>query len=161
MIHHMLFVDDSLLICKASELMKILQVYERATCQQMNITKSGITFEAKVDENLKLLIKDIMGIMKEGGTRSYLDMPECFSFLKNEMLAYIFNRLKARLSSWFTKLLSLGGKEVLIKAVAMAMPVYAMSCFKLTKNSCGHLTKAMADFLWNFFEHKIKIHWLS
>lgn len=38
---------------------------------------------------------------------------------------------------------------VLIKAVPMAMPVYAMSCFKLTKKSCENLTKAMGDFGWN------------
>lgn len=44
MIHHMLFADDSLLICKATreqakELMKILQVYEKATSQKANVAK--------------------------------------------------------------------------------------------------------------------------
>lgn len=66
--------------------------------------------------------------------------------LKRELLAFIYDRLKGRLSGWFLRLLSLGGKEILIKAVAMAMPVYAMSCFKHTKISCENLTKAMADF---------------
>ena len=43
----------------------------------------------------------------------------------------------------------------------MAMPVYVMSCFKLTKKSCENLTKAVADFWWNSLEHQRKIHWLS
>ena len=166
MIHHMLFADDSLMICKASlaqvsELMRILRVYEKATGQMVNLQKSAITFGAKIDEISKQLLRDLTGIEKEGGTGSYLGLPECFSRSKTDMLAYIYDRLKDRLSSWFVKLLSQGGKEVLLKAVAMAMPVYAMSCFKLTKKSCENLTRAMADFWWNSLEHKRKIHWLS
>ena len=80
---------------------------------------------------------------------------------KTKLLAYIYGKLKDRLSGWFVKQLSLKGNKILIKAVAMAMPVYAMSCFKLTKNSCENLTKAMSDFWWNSLEHKRKIHWLS
>ncbi|XP_048605541.1 uncharacterized protein LOC106393034 [Brassica napus] len=166
MIHHMLFADDSLLICRASaeqatELVKILKIYERATGQKLNLEKSAITFGSKVTETVKASIQTITEIAKEGGTGSYLGLPECFSGSKTEMLAYIYDRLKSRLSGWFVKQLSLGGKEVLIKAVAMAMPVYAMSCFKLTKRSCENLTKAMADFWWNSLEHKRKMHWLS
>ncbi|XP_048621839.1 uncharacterized protein LOC106398406 [Brassica napus] len=166
MIHHMLFADDSLLICRASaeqatELVKILKIYERATGQKLNLENSAITFGSKVTETVKASIQTITEIAKEGGTGSYLGLPECFSGSKTEMLAYIYDRLKSRLSGWFVKQLSLGGKEVLIKAVAMAMPVYAMSCFKLTKRSCENLTKAMADFWWNSLEHKRKMHWLS
>lgn len=166
MIHHMLFADDSLMICKASlgqvsELLQILQVYEKATGQTVNLDKSAITFGAKLDEICKQLLRDLLGIEKEGGTWSYLGLPECFSRSKTDMLAYIYDRLKDRLSCWFVKLLSQGGKEVLIKAVAMAMSVYAMSCFKLTKKSCENLTKAMANFWWNALKHKRKIHWLS
>lgn len=166
MIHHMLFADDSLLICKASgdqakELMQILEIYEKATGQKVNLDKSAITFGAKVDSSTKTSIKEITGITKEVGSGVYLGLPECFSGSKIEILAYIYDRLKERLSGFFAKQLSLGGKEVLLKAVAMAMPVYAMSCFKLTKKSCENLTKAMADFWWNSLEHKRKIHWLS
>lgn len=146
MIHHMLFADDSLLICRANEnqaaeIMRILQIYERATGQQVNLNKSAITFGSKVDDQTKAKIREITGIENEGGTGSYLGLPECFSGSKTEMLTYIYDKLKNRLSGWFTKLLSLGGKEILLKVVAMAMPVYAM-----TKKSCENLTKGMADF---------------
>ncbi|KAG2245087.1 hypothetical protein Bca52824_093071 [Brassica carinata] len=146
---------------QAEVLMGILDRYGRATGQRLNMGKSAITFGKKIHEEMRAGIKRITGIEKEGGTGSYLGLPECFSGSKTEMLAYIYDRLKNRLSGYFLRLLSQGGKEVLLKAVAMAMSVYAMSCFKLTKTSCNNLTQAMAAFWWDSLEHKRKIHWLS
>lgn len=77
------------------------------------------------------------------------------------MLDYIFDRLKSKLSGWFARTLSLSGKEILLKVVAMALPVYAMSCFKLPITTCEKITGAMADFWWQYVEHKKKIHWIS
>lgn len=77
------------------------------------------------------------------------------------MLAYIHKNLKSRLTGWFARTLSLGGKEVLLKVVAMAIPVYAMSFFKLPRATCESLTSAMASFWWNSVEHKRKTHWMS
>jgi len=45
------------------------------------------------------------------------------------------------------KNLSQEGKEVLIKFVAMALPVHAMSCFKLPKTTIKSLTSAIMEFL--------------
>ncbi|XP_048596342.1 uncharacterized protein LOC125578099 [Brassica napus] len=120
MIHHMLFADDCLLICKASseqanKLIEILQIYESATGQLINVAKSAITFGVKVKDNIKAEIKQITGIEKEGGTGSYLGLPECFSGSKTEILAYIYDRLRDRLSGWFAKLLSLGERKSLSK----------------------------------------------
>lgn len=77
------------------------------------------------------------------------------------MLAYIHDRLTNRLSGWFAKTLSQGGKEILIKSVAMAMPVYVMSFFKLSKSTCEVLASAMAYFWWSTIENHKKIHWVS
>lgn len=52
-------------------------------------------------------------------------------------------------------------KNVLLKSVAMAIPVFAMSCFKLPKTTCKNLTSAMANFWWNAQDGKNKMHWVS
>lgn len=100
----------------------LLKVYERATGQQTSIAESAIAFGAKVAEASKEAIKGVTGTLNEGGSWFYLGLHKCFSGSKTEILAYIYDRLWG----WFTKLLLLGGKEIFIKVIATAMPVYAM-----------------------------------
>ena len=49
---------------------------------------------------------------------------------------------------WKEKLLSSAGKEILIKAVAQAVPSYTMSCFKLPDTLCEELTGMVRQFWW-------------
>ncbi|KAG7551463.1 Zinc knuckle CX2CX4HX4C [Arabidopsis thaliana x Arabidopsis arenosa] len=126
-VHHLLFADDSLFMCRASLeqsmfLKETLKRYGEATGQFLNLSKSSITFGSKVDPLLKLSIQNRMGIFNEGGA---------------------------------------GGKEVLLKSVALAMPVFVMSCFKMPKTTCDNLSSALADFWWSNTEHGSKIHWQS
>lgn len=113
-----------------------------------------------VAEGVKIRLKTKLGIQNEGGFGMYLRLPEYFSRSKQQLFAYIRDRLQQKLSGWYAKFLSQGGKEILIKSVAMALPVYAMSCFRLTKDLCTNMTSAIGDFWWNSEENKRKIHWL-
>ena len=51
----------------------------------------------------------------------------------------VFNEIKERvgkkLMGWKEKLLSIGGREILIKVVAQAVPTYTMGCFFASKES--------------------------
>ncbi|XP_018463849.2 uncharacterized protein LOC108835040 [Raphanus sativus] len=165
-IHHLFFADDSLLLLKANEeettaVCKILKAYEEVSGQMISFAKSAITFGSKVSVEMKCKIKEISNITNEGGTGKYLGLPECFSGSKVEMLQYIQEKMTSRFRGWYAFFLSTGGKEVLLKSVAMAMPVYAMSVFKLPKTTCKNLTRATANFWWNAQEGINKMHWVS
>lgn len=49
---------------------------------------------------------------------------------------------------WKEKLLSKGGKEILIKAVTSTILVYAMSCFHLPTSFCNKINTIVAKFWW-------------
>ena len=58
-------------------------------------------------------------------------------------------------------MLSKAGKEILIKAVAQAIPTYTMSCFKLPDTLCEELTSMIRNFWWGQKQDKRKLNWLS
>jgi hypothetical protein len=58
-------------------------------------------------------------------------------------------------------LLSKAGKEILIKAIAQAIPTYAMSCFDLTKTLCDDIGTMVGRFWWAQQEKENKMHGLS
>ena len=54
--------------------------------------------------------------------------------------------------------MSWAGKEILIKAVAQAIPTYDMGCFDLTKSFCDQVSSIVCRYWWNQQEGKHKIH---
>ena len=57
--------------------------------------------------------------------------------------------------------MSSAGKDVLIKAVAQAIPTYAMSCLDLTKSLCDDIGRMVCRFWWAQQENENKMHWIS
>lgn len=134
----MFFADDSLLLCKASteesdEITRCLKLCGDASGQLINLQKSLIIFGSKIGEEVKQQVKTTLGIDKEGGEGSYLGLPECFSSSKRKLLNFIKEKLQYRLHEWFAKSLSQGGREILLKSVALALPIYAMSYLSYQK----------------------------
>ena len=58
-------------------------------------------------------------------------------------------------------MLSKAGKEVLIKVVALAIPTYTMSCFKLPDSLCDELIAMIRKFWCGQRKDENKIPWLS
>lgn len=165
-VHHLLFADDSLLLCtanasEAKEVMECLRLYGEASGQVVNLEKSSVIFGARISNTTKEEVRNIIGIHKEGGEGYYLCLPECFSGSKTKLMSFIKEKLQGRLRGWFAKSLSQGGKEILLKSVGLALPVYAMSCFRLPKEVCAKLSSTMTEFWWSNGDNKKKIPWVA
>ena len=98
--------------------MRIIDVYGKASGQQLNTSKSSVLFGSQVVTSSKLDLKRSLGIMKEGGMGMYLGMPEKICGSKTQVFAFVQERMNGRINNWSGKLLSRGGKEVQIKLVA-------------------------------------------
>ena len=165
-VNHMLFADDCLFACKAdeeqsSELQGILMKYEDVTGQMINPGKSSIIFGSGVSMELKCRIKHNLGIEAEGGEGKYLGLPEELKGSKVKAFTYLKDRMAKKVSGWHAKTISQGGTEVLIKAVGAALPIHAMSVYKIPKMVISGLHSIMASFWWSNVEYKRRIHWMS
>ena len=83
-------------------------------------------------------------------------MPTEVGHLRNGTFKYLRDRVWEKIKGWMEKLLSAAGKEVLIKSVAQAIPVYSMACFRLLRGLCDNITSIIRQFWWGSKQGKRK-----
>ena len=86
--------------------------------------------------------------MQDSRQGKYLGLPAVIGKSKNQDFAEIKERFERKLLGWKEKMLSMGGKEILIKAVSQAIPTYTMRCFLLRKGLCEDLERMEQNFWW-------------
>lgn len=86
--------------------------------------------------SLKENIKAIFCIPPGNSYDKYLGLPTLIGRNKRQAFQEIREKVWKRLRSWKCNLFSFGGKEILIKAVAQAIPTYLMSIFWLPVGIC-------------------------
>jgi hypothetical protein len=135
MVSHLLFANDSLLFFKANresadQVMDILHEYCQASWQKVNMAKSSIHFSKGCGEAIRDEIKQILDVHNEALSEKYLGMPIDVGNSSNGAFNYLKDRVWKKVQGWLKLCLSSGGKEVLIKAVAQAVPTYSlMDCY--------------------------------
>ena len=164
-VSHLLFADDSLFFCKAEheecrELMRLIDVYGKASGQQLNKSKSSVLFGSKVVASKKYDLKRSLAINQEGGMGMYLGLPEKICGSKKQVFSFVQERLNNRTNSWSAKLLSKGGKEVQIKSIAQAVPSYVMSCYLLPQGITQNLTSVVSRYWWSTKQNNRGRHWI-
>jgi hypothetical protein len=79
----------------------------------------------------------------------YLGLPTYIGRSIAKCFAYIKEKIWKRLQGWKEKLMSMTAKEILIKAIAQAIPTYAMACFDISKSLCDEIGKLLCQFWWS------------
>ncbi|PRQ31932.1 putative ribonuclease H-like domain, reverse transcriptase zinc-binding domain-containing protein [Rosa chinensis] len=85
-------------------------------------------------------------------------LPTVWGRSKRAALGYVRDAVLRKIQGWKQASLSPAGKEIMIKAVAMALPAYPMSIFKFPKSLCVQINNALAKFWWGTNGDK-GIHW--
>lgn len=84
----------------ARKLKQIFGSYEAVSGQAINLTKSSITFGAKVNPTVKTKMRNLLGIHNDEGIGKYLGLPDHVGNRKGEMFAYIVDKVKSVTQTW-------------------------------------------------------------
>ncbi|XP_065616452.1 uncharacterized protein LOC136061927 [Quercus suber] len=158
--------DDSLIFCRATleecnKVMDILKVYEEASGQKINRRKTSLFFSKSIPEDVKHGIKVTLGVPEIMQYEKYLGLPSLVGKRKKEGFNYIKEKVWRKLQGWEAKLLSQTEREVLLKAVIQAIPIYTMGCFKLPVGLCNEIKSLIKKFWWGQRGDRRKIHWVK
>ncbi|KAL6225406.1 hypothetical protein ACLB2K_004256 [Fragaria x ananassa] len=125
-INNLFFADDSLIFgdAKMSEckrLKEILSIYEAASGQKIYYGKSAISFSPSTSEEEKILLTNEMGMKLVAYHEKYLGLSTVLGRDNGKVLSKVRERVKNRVEGWHSNLLSLAGKQVLVKAVLQVL----------------------------------------
>jgi hypothetical protein len=130
---HILFVDDVLILTSANLaewtiIHSIINTFFSASGLETNIHKS-VFLVSNAQENLQTDLKELFGIAS-------LELAEGFSYLgffiksssysKKDWL-WLIDKFESRIHHWCNRMLSMGGRYVLIKVVLESLPVFWMA----------------------------------
>jgi hypothetical protein len=96
---------------------QILENFCRGTGQLINPEKCSIFFNDRCAEDIRDQIASILGTNRISFESKYLGLPTPDGRMKSERFQPINERLSKRLSHYTERELSMGAKEILIKAV--------------------------------------------
>jgi hypothetical protein len=141
--------------------MDILKIYEEASGQEINMSKSEVFFSRNLSMAAQEDLSNIMGVKHVLGTSNYLGLPSMVGRSKKSTFAYVKDRIWKRINSWRGRTLSKAGKEVVIKSVLQSIPSYVMSVYLIPEATIKEIERMFNSFWWGGGSNNGGIKWLA
>ncbi|XP_070025341.1 uncharacterized protein LOC142181872 [Nicotiana tabacum] len=129
--------------------MNVPEEYEKASGQKVNKEKSSFYMHEKATYHEANTVHLITEFQRHPFPFTYLGCPIFYSRRKKDFSKDIIFKVQARLHSWKGKLLSNGGRAILIAHVLESMPMHLLSMVNPLKHVITELHKMFARFYWS------------
>ncbi|KAK3212786.1 hypothetical protein Dsin_017492 [Dipteronia sinensis] len=155
---------DSLLFTRATDancvaVKRVLKKYSAASRQLVNFSKSALCVSPSVDSRECERLAKIVGMQAVECHEKYLGLSCITGRHKRKMFADIVDRVWGKVKGWGDRLLSVGGKEVLIKRVIQSIPTYSMGLSRVPKGLIFEIQRLSSRFWWGSNQNSRKLHW--
>lgn len=96
--------DDSYLYCQATEeetlkLLKLLQKFEHASGQKVNLLKSSVFFSSNVTSSVKRQLCQRLQMTEASGHTTYLGLPNMMEHSKSATLGFLKDKVKHKIQN--------------------------------------------------------------
>ena len=149
-----IFLEDNLE--QAKNLKLLLCAFEQLFGLKINFRKSELFCFGEV-KALQTEYEQIFGCGQGMFLFRYLQIPMHFRRLKNSDWKGVDERFQKRLSGWKGKLLSSGGKLILINSVLSSLPMFMFLFFEIPREVLKKLDFYRSRFFWQSNEDKKSI----
>jgi len=151
------YADDTLILTKGDvesmvALRSLLDEFSCATGLTINFHESTFV-PLHVQPNTTSLMADALGCPLSNFPQTYLGLPLLTWKLRASYYQPLVDSFDRYLAGWKAKLLSSGGRVVLINAVLGCLPIYHMSSILLPKRVRETLDAKRRAFLWAGDDH--------
>uniref|UniRef100_A0A0V0IEX1 Putative ovule protein n=1 Tax=Solanum chacoense TaxID=4108 RepID=A0A0V0IEX1_SOLCH len=165
-INHLSYADDTIIFCSGHPksmrmMMSVLRRYERVSGQMINIDKSICYLHEKVPITVCNQIKRITGVRQGNFPFTYLGCPIFYGKQNKRHFELLIKKVVKRMAMWQNRLLSYGGRYILISHVLQSKPMYLLSAMNPPVSVLNQLHKLFAKFFWGNATGSKNKHWVS
>lgn len=142
----MIVISSAKQTLKVQHVLTMLQLFEKASSQQINVDTTSILFSKNVSLVLKQELCQQLSFNESGDNNLYLGLLSFLHRKKSVDFGYIKEKLQ----------------EIQIKSVTQTLPIYTMNVSLLPLEVYKDLERAMSKFWWKTNSNKDNcIHWKS
>lgn len=161
----MAYADDTIIFSSSDAIslqlvMEVLSTYEVSSGRLINKAKSAIYMHHSTSLEVINKVQRVTGISRQDFPFTYSGCPIFYARRKMDYYQGILNKILDTLQAWKGKLLSIGGREVLISHVLQIMPIHLLSARNPQKYVIEKLHKMFAQFIWSSVVGGKSRHWL-
>ncbi|XP_058749517.1 uncharacterized protein LOC131622496 [Vicia villosa] len=150
---HTLFADDIMVFCRGDvkslkAISELLGEYALNSGQFFNKDKSLI-YAGGLSQDRHTTLVDIVGFKKASPPFVYLGVPIFIGKSKVIHFLSIAGKIKLKLATWKTKLLSMAGRVLLVKTVIQSMMVHSITIYDWPMSIIKSIETWTRNFLWS------------
>lgn len=140
---------------------KQVRRYEKASGQKVNKDKNFFITAPNTAPNRINRMREASGYMDKNFPFNYLECPIYSGTKRISYFDGMLAKIMKKLNGWQRKMLSYGGRTILIKHVLHSLPIYILSAMNPPKGIFKLMERHFTNFLWSSSDGKNKYHWES